>query len=261
MYNHSRNNSRLTSIAALAALTVASAALARTALAASVTRVYIVDVPAASDHAFREGVAAWHRCERANGDRSTVLVYDAETGDLSRYAFLEPHASWADMDNKNPADEACRVLFRDGVLPTVKDAYSEILQQDPKITYMPGGDPDPAPIVWVSAFRFKPGQSSEFHAGLGKFAAAAAKTHWQGHWAGYDVVGAGQGGEDFLMLWPNKNWADVGTDPKPSDKEMMDSVYGKSAAEANHKRVTDSIADVWSDAWSYDKELSVTAQK
>lgn len=41
----------------------------------------------------------------------------------------------------------------------------------------------------------------------------------------------------------------------------MNSVYGKSAAQANHKRFFDSVADNWADAWSYDQELSATPEK
>jgi len=248
-----------------ALITVAAAAasvgLSTPALAAEVTRIYVVEVPAPKDHAFREGVVAWHACERANGNHSSVLVYDAETGDVGRYAFLDVGTDWAQMDRKNPAEKACSALFRDSVLPNVSSATSEILQENSKLSYMPGGDPDPAPMVWVNAFRIKPGHGDEFHAGLEKFAAAAAKTRWQGHFTGYDVMGAGAGGEDFLLVWPNKNWADIGTDPNPSIKDMMNSVYGKSAAEASHKRFFDSVAADWADAWSYDKTLSATPEK
>jgi hypothetical protein len=104
------------------------------------------------------------------------------------------------------------------------------------------------------------GQGHNFHAALEKLAAAAAKKHWEGHFAGYDVMGSGEGGEDFLMVWPNKNWADAGTETKLSAKDMMYSVYGKSAAETNRRRFVQTIAEDGSDVWSYDKQLSVTPQ-
>ncbi len=216
-----------TSLAAIAALTAACWGLPRTAVAASATRVYVVEVSWAKDHAFREGVMAWHSCELANGQRLKELVYDAETGDMSRYAFLEGYSSWAGMDQKNPAAKACAALFRAGVLPNIKAAYSEVMQENPKITWMPAADPGGAPPRrGGTALRLQPGQGDDFHAGLEKLAAAAAKTHWEGTFTGYDVMGAGAGGEDFLLVWPNKNWADAGTDPKPSIKQMMYSVYG-----------------------------------
>jgi hypothetical protein len=258
MNNRMHGRQLVSSLAALAALTAASGV---PALAAPVTRVYIVAVSAPKDHAFREAVMAWDACQRANGSRSTVRVYDADTGDVGRYAFLQTHASWADMDHKNPAGKACAALFRTGVMPNITAASSHLTQISAKVTYMPGGDPGPAPMLWVNAYRIKPGQGHSFHAALEKLAAAAAKKHWEGHFAGYDVMGSGEGGEDFLMVWPNKNWADAGTEAKPSMKDMMYSVYGKSAAKANRRRFEDSIAEDWSDVWSYDKELSVTPEK
>jgi hypothetical protein len=258
MNKFSLNLRSYTSLATIAALTAASWGLARTAIAAPVTRVYVVEVSPAKDNAFREGVVAWHSCERANGERSKVLVYDAETGDVSRYAFLEGYSSWAGMDRKNPAAKACAALFRDGVLPNVKAAYSDVMLENPKITWMPAADPGPAPMLWVDAFRIKPGQGDDFHAGLEKFAAAAVKTHWSGHFTGYDVIASGEGGEDFLIVGTDKDWAGTGAVPKPSIKQLMISVYGRSAAKANHKRFYDSVAEEWFDVWSYDKKLSST---
>ncbi len=92
-------------------------------------------------------------------------------------------------------------------------------------------------------------------------AAAADKAHWEGHFAGYDINGAGQGGEDFVLVWPNKSWADVGQDPSPSAKDLMSSAYGKAAAEANHQKLLGAIAEHWSDAWSYDKDLTLIPGK
>lgn len=96
----------------------------------------------------------------------------------------------------------------------------------------------------------------DHHDAAKKYTAAAAKTHWEGHFSGWDIQGAGQGAEDFVLVWPNKNWADIGHDPSPSIKQMMASVYGKKAAAAIHEDFVTSLADSWSDAWSYEKDLS-----
>jgi hypothetical protein len=265
MNNASRGKQRIRSLAALAALAATAAGLSPIALASPVTRVYVVDVPAAKDHAFREGVMAWNKCLRANGDHSTTEVYDSETGELGRYAFLAVHPSWADMDRMSPAGKACDALFRTAVLPQIGDASSDLMVQNPKITHMTGSEPDseaaPTAIAWVIEFRIKPGQDANFHSALEKYAAAANKTHWAGQFVGYDVMASGQGGEDFIIMGPNKNWADAGTNPKPSATQMMYSVYGESRAKANRKVLDDSIAESWSDIWSYDKTLSYLPQK
>lgn len=229
--------------------------------ATTITRVYVVKVPPAQDHAFNEGVKAWDKCLREHGTNRTTYVYDSETGDVTRYLFLSVFTSWGAMDTRDPAGEPCLAIFTTSVQPHASHAFSEVSVLNAKDSYMPGGDPDPWPIMWVDAYRIKPGKGPAFNAALAQFAAAAAKSHWQGHFAGYDIEGGGKGAENFVLVWPNKSWADVGTDPSPSAKDMVTSVYGAAAAESSHQKFTDAIAEHWSDAWSYDKDLSLIPGK
>lgn len=60
---------------------------------------------------------------------------------------------------------------------------------------------------------------------------------------------------------PNKNWADIGQDPSPSVKDMMNGVYGAASAQSLHQAFLATIAEHWDDAWSYDKDLSVIPGK
>jgi hypothetical protein len=249
------------SLAPITVLLAASMGLAQAAGATTLTRAFVLFVPWAQDHAFNAGVKAWEKCLHAHGSKHTALVYDAETGDLSRYLFLQQHSAWSEMDAHDAAGKACRPLFVKGVMPHVGQGYSEIAELNAKDTYMPGGDPDPAPMMWVNGYRIKPGQAPAFHDGVAHFAAAAAKIHWQGHFSGWDIDASGPGGENFVMVWPNRNWADSGTEPKPSAKDMMWSVYGQANAEAMRRKFMDSIAEQWSDAWSYDKDLSFVPNK
>lgn len=248
-------------LAGLAVVLGASMGLAQAAGATPVTRVFVISVPPAQDHAFNVGMQAYEKCLRDHGDTQAMYAYEAETGDLSRYAFLEDYSSWGGMDVHGPAGKACHATFTTDVLPHVGQAFSEVSQLNAKDSYMPGGDPDPTPLMWVDAYRIKPGQGPAFHDGIAKFAAAAAKIHWDAHFAGYDSAGAGQGAENFVIVSPNKSWADAGQDPSPSAKDMMDSVYGKAAAESMHRKFIASIAEHWSDAWSYDKELTLIPGK
>lgn len=242
-------------------LAQAAAPASAPAPAMTVTRVYIVEVPPAEDHAFNEGVKAWNKCLHEHGFKRTSYVYDSETGDLTRYLFLNVYTSWAAMDTQDPAGKPCRSIFTTSVQPHASKAFSEVSVLNAKETYMPGGDTVPWPIMWVDAYRIKPGHGPAFNGGMAQFASAAAKTHWQGHFAGYDIEGGGNDAPDFVIAWPNKNWADVGTDPSPSVKDMMAGVYGAAAAESGHQKFTDAIAEHWSDAWSYDKDLSLTQGK
>lgn len=248
-------------LASLGLLLAASLGLAHAAGPAAVSRVFIVVVPPAQDQAFNQGIKDWYKCLHDHGSTDVTLAYSAVTGDLDRYLFVEEHSSWADMDKRDPADKTCGPIFVSEVLPHAGQAFSEISVLNPKETYLPGGDPDPAPMLWVNAFRLKAGQAEAFGDVMAKFAAAAAKTHWQGHFGGYDVEGSGEDGLDFALVWPNRNWADIGTDPTPSIKDLMNSVYGKAASRAMHAKYTAAIATQWEDAWSYEKDLSYVPGK
>jgi hypothetical protein len=248
-------------LAGLGVVLAAALGVAQAAGPPAVTRVYVIEVPPAQDHAFNEGMKSWVKCLHDQGSKQGFVAYDSETGSLGRYLFLLGHDAWAGMDVHDPADKACGPTFQTEVLPHFTQGYSEIAELNSKDSYMPTGGDDPPPIQWVDVFRIKPGQTDAFHEAVGKFAAAAAKTHWMGHFAGYDIDGSGQGGEDFVLVWPNKNWADAGQEPKPSIKDLMESVYGKAAAHANRQKFLGAIAERWSDAWSFDKDLSYTPGK
>lgn len=248
-------------LAGLAAGLAASLGVARAADSMSVERVYIVEVPAAQDHAFNVGMKAWEKCLRDHGTKQATYAYSAETGDMSRYLFLNEYSTWGGMDAHEPAGKACMATFGTAVLPHVGQAFSEVSMLNTKESYMAAGDPSPAPIIWVDAYRIKTGQDAAFNDGLQKFAAGAAKSQWDAHFAGYDIAGSGQGGPDFVLVWPGKSWADIGQDPSPSADDMMAKVYGMAAAESMHQQFLAAIAEHWSDAWSYNGDLSLIPGK
>ncbi|MGH7057942.1 MAG: hypothetical protein ACREFZ_08670, partial [Acetobacteraceae bacterium] len=70
------------------ALLVAGAlGLAQMAAAGPVTRVFVVQVPPAQDHAFNDGMKSYEKCLRGHGDTHATYAYDAETGNVDRYLF------------------------------------------------------------------------------------------------------------------------------------------------------------------------------
>jgi hypothetical protein len=238
-----------------------SLGLAQAASPAAVVRVYVGIVPPAQGSAFAAGLKAWEKCLSDHGSRQRLVTYAAQSGDLGRYMFLEDHEAWAGMDKDDAANTACAPEFRTEVASYLSQGRSEIAVLNAKESYLPEGDPDPAAMLWVEAYRLKPGYGEAFSEAFAKYAAAAAKIHWQAHFGGYDIQGSGKGGEDFVLVSPNKSWADLGADPMPSPKQMMESVYGKAAARAVRGKFEGAIAEEWSDIWSYDKDLSYLPAK
>ncbi len=246
-------------VATLAARAATSAA-ARAA-PTPVTRVYTVVVSQANDHAFRQGVKDWNHCLQTHGAHHAIQAYDAETGNLGRYLFVVTYPDWAAMDQHGAAGKDCQGTFEKSVSAYVSRVTSHLDVSAPKMSYYPGGDVVKAPMLWVTHFRVKPGHWRQFKGGIEKFAAAAAKTHWQGHFLGLMALGTGRNGYNFIVVWPNQNWADVGTQPKPSQEAMMNGVYGKAVARMLDHAVGHSIADMWSDIWKYDAALTYTPGK
>ncbi len=248
-------------LTASVALGAATAGPARAATSWPILRVYTVVVPPPLDHAFRQGIKLWETCLRTHGETHVQQAYDSETGDLNRYLFVVPYGSWAAMDQHGSAGKACDPTFNRSVLPNVSDAFSHIDHEKSKLSYLPGGDATLPSMIWVDYYRVKIGQWAHFTAAIRKYAAAAAKIHWQDHFQGLVTHATGPQGENFIFVWPNRNWADVGQQPKPSVKEMMDSVYGKAMAKMLGHEFNHSIASHWSAVWKYDKSLSYIPAK
>lgn len=251
----------LTFCAAAAALGTVFAGPVLAAQPEPVSKIYVIEVPPAMDGAFREGVKSWVRCLEAHKAAFTLHAYNAESGDLSRYAFIENHPSWGDLDTHDPASKACGETFREDVLPHFTEGYAEFAQPTAKISDATGEYSDAAPIVWVDAYRFKPGHERDWLAYAAKFAAAAAKAHFNQPFEGYEVFGSGHDGEQALLVGPGKTWAEVGADPVPDPDKMMEQAYGKKTADALRDQAMAGIAQHWADAWSYDKELSYVPKK
>ncbi len=230
--------------------------LAIAATSGPITQLSIFAVPPRHAQSFDQGIERWERCLRARGETETIEGYRAQTGDLGRFLILVPHRSWADMDRSDPAAKACATSFKRNVLPNSSDIRREFWQQDPRLSWMPGSNSGPAPMLQIDAYRIKAAKESSFKAVFRKFVAAAAKIHWQEHFLGLDVYASGRDGENFVLLAPEEAWASAGLQPKPSVPDMMRGVYGLASARAMHREFVGSLVDEWSDIWRYEKSES-----
>ena len=127
----------------------------------------------------------------------------------------------------------------------ISKAMSWVAQYMPKLSHVDAKGGIPA-YVFVANIKLKPGHGPAFEEALGKFAAAADKIKWDGYWFTQQVVAVGHGAPDYNMVWPNKSWAEIGQDPNPSAKALMESAYGKAGAAANRKQYLDAIEHSWS---------------
>lgn len=227
---------------------------------APVSRFYVVEVAPAQDQAFQDGMKAWLKCLHEHADTRGLWAWSAETGDLGRYVFESDTRTWAGIDERNPADKACGGDFNTGVMPHISKAYSWVGERRPKMSHA-GMDGAMPAYVYVLDIKVKSGQGASFAEAVEKYAEAAAKIKWEGQWFTDAVTGGGKGSADYILVWPNKSWAEIGQEPNPSIKAMMEKVYGKAQAAAIRKQFFDAIDHQWDGVWSYSKDLSYIPAK
>lgn len=247
-------------VMAIAVAAFASGGLAAQAAApAAVHRFYEITVAPAQDHAFQEGIKTWLQCLHQHGETHAMWAFDQITGNLDHYVFENDTTTWAAMDTHDMAGNACWPTFVSAVEPHTSKAVSWVAQDMPKLSH-PGAMKD-MDYFYVASVKVKPGQGANYEEALGKFAAAADKTKWDANWEAMSVIAGGRGAADYNLVWPNKSWAEMGEDPSPSAKAMMEHVYGKVAAAANRKQYLAAIEHSWSSIYKYDKDLSYTPAK
>ncbi|WP_176212446.1 hypothetical protein [Metallibacterium scheffleri] len=216
--------------------------VAQAAAPAAVHRFYEITVAPAQDHAFQEGMKTWLQCLHQHGATHAMWAFDQVTGNLDHYVFESGDTTWAAMDSHDPAGKACGPTFVSAVEAHFSKGRSWVEQDMPKLSHpgaMKGMD-----YFYVTGIKVRPGQGQEFEEALGKFAAAASKTKWDANWDTTSVIGGGRGAEDYNMIWPNKSWAEMGEDPSPSAKAMMEHVYGKAVSRSRCNRIS-----AWCRAW------------
>jgi hypothetical protein len=247
-------------VMAIAVAVFASGGLAAQAAApAAVHRFYEITVAPTQDHAFREGIKTWLQCLHQHGATHAMWAFDQVTGNLDHYVFESGDTTWAAMDAHDPADKACGPTFVSAVEAHFSKGTSWVAQDMPKLSH-PGAMKH-MDYFYVASVKVRPGQGPDFEEALGKFAAAADKTKWDANWDTMGIIAGGRGAADYDMVWPNKSWAEMGEDPSPSAKAMMEHVYGKAAAAANRKRYLAAIEHSWSSIYKYDKDLSYIPAK
>lgn len=238
-------------------LLVSGMLCAHAANSGTIIRDFAIGVSPQQDHAFRTGIKQWLKCIRAHGATHPMYAYDAETGNLNEYTFLEPHATWAELDAEpTAAGKACEGTFRQSVVPHFSGAYSAFLKMNSKITHNSNSESLMAKLSRVISYHIKWTQYHAFMAVAKAITAAADKAHWNGHYVGYSVLAGGEHSPQLLIVEPHDSWADLGKKMKPSMRKMLQSVYGKTATKALLYKLQSATTDASSKIWSYDKELS-----
>ena len=252
-------------VASALALSAVSGAFAAEASKANVYRVFNDTVAPAEQDAYEAGVKAYNQCLHDHGFKYTWGAWNHETGDTYRYSYVAGPYTWADFDTMHTSGKACDATWHKQANPHLKSEGSAFMVSHPDMSHMPK-DSDKAPppaLIGVVLFHVKNGHEAHeaFTDAVKKIASAADKSNWSGHFQTDEINYGDDGSPDYLVLLPNKDWADVGAMANPPLWKMMENVYGKTEAAAIRKSLNDAIEKSSSHIDSYNADLTYTAAK
>ena len=242
------------------ALTAASSVLAAEANKAVVNRDWTDSVEPAQQQAYEAGQKAFNQCMREHGVKFNLLAVTHETGDTYEYSYVTGPYTWADFDAMDVATKPCDATWRAQGNPHLKGETSAFMVDKPDMSHMPAGwDKQPPPVFLdIISETLKPGHDADaaFTAAVKKIAAAAEKSQWPYYFRVLQVRGGDDGAPDYLLVLPQKSWADYGAEANPSLWKMVEGVYGKADTDALRKSLNDSVKDSSSHVDRYDADLS-----
>jgi hypothetical protein len=248
------------------ALTAASSAFAADANKVAVTRDFTDTVEPAQQQAYEAGVKAYNQCLRDHGVKYDEYTVTHETGDDTyKYSSDIGPYIWADFDALDAAAKPCSATWHTKANPYLKSESSVFMVDQSDMSHMPADWEKQAPpaLLNVIYYTLKPGHEAmtAFTDAAKKIAAAAAKSKWPYYFRALQVRGGDAGAPDYVLVIPEKSWADYGTEPSPSLWKMVESAYGKADTAALRKSLNDSIKDSSSHVDRYSADLSYIAGK
>lgn len=247
-------------LAPLAVLFCAAGALAAGTNEANVARDYTDIVAPAEMQAYVAGMKAYNQCLAEHGFKYAWTAWMHETGNTYAVSYDTDNLSWADFDAMHKEGQACDSVFGSQVNPHLKSETSAFYTQMPGMIHMSKSmmSGPASGLIVVVDFTLKPGREAyeTFTSDVKMLYRAMAKSNWPGYSATYEVRDAGAGAPDFVLVLPNKNWAELGSEIKPPLWTMVAKVYGQKKADEIRKSLDGAIANSSSHVDSYDPELA-----
>lgn len=247
------------------ALTAASSALAADANKAVVNRDWTDIVAPAQQEAYEAGLKAYNRCLREHGFKYSQYTVTHETGDTYKYSTVTGPYTWAAFDAMDAAAKPCDATWRAQSNPHLTSETSIFMVDQPELSHMPAGWEKQAQPAFLDVIyeKLKPGHdaSEAFIAAVKKIAAAAAKSQWPYYFRMMKVDGGDEGSPDYVLVLPQKSWADYGAETNPPVWKMVEGVYGKDDTAALRKSLNDALEHSSSHVDRYSADLSYVAGK
>lgn len=201
---------------------------------------------------FRAGMMAYKDCFEEQGGDEGWSVWWPVDGKLNSALIVSRMDNWAEMDEDNPAADACWSIVREQVWPHMSSVERSFARRMPDWS----GDASGYSVVRLHNFRVEDG--SAFREVVGEIAGhmKAGEAEHMGTW--YNVDGNQRWGADYFVVSHFDNFAAMDEDRKGANDFLVDAV-GEEAAEAMWDKFGDSLAEMepyWTRTLRRDGELS-----
>ena len=252
----------LISLASLMFLSVMSASAAA-ADKANVMRIYDDSVAPAQVGAYEAGIKAFNKCMHDHGFKYRFTALNHQTGGTYEMSYVSDLVTWADFDKMHEQGKPCGATWRSAVDPHLQSEDSAFAVDMPELSHTSKGVDMGHGLYSVTALKLKPGHKNyeTFTADAKKFAEAANKTNWPGHWNMLAIQAAGPGAPSFLLVSQATSWADFGREMNPPFWKMVEKVYGKTRTNRMRADLDRVIAKASSHVDSYNADLSYIPAK
>lgn len=206
--------------------------------------------------AFDAAIAEHAQWRRDEGDSWIWDLYQVVMGnDLGTYFARSPGHAWADIDAYDAGfGPRGGAHFERTVGPHLADNSNMITRARDEVLRLPE-DPGEMRLFWLTVYRVKPGQMSEFWELVGQYHEAIVQADVPIHYSIHGVVAGGSGPEVHLVGL-HRNWADFEM-PDPNIYQALRDAYGEEEAEEIGRRFADTIESMENMVLRYRPDLSV----
>lgn len=201
---------------------------------------------------FREAVKPYNACIAENDDDADWSAWRNVGGDGTTYHFVSSMANWAEMDEPNPAGEACWSQHVDSIMAHVDSVSTSFAR--PMAAW--SGDAEGYDMVRLHQFRVDDGEA--FGEAVGAITSIMKEAEYEHVGSWYDMIGNSSNEPDYFVVSHYENFAAM-----DEDRTGPYNVVSEHAGEERAEALWDQFGDALKDDWEYfhamlrrDSELS-----
>lgn len=189
---------------------------------------------------FQAGMEAYSDCLAENEGKDGYSVWRNVNGDRSGFHIVDRFDSWAEMDEDDPAGDACwgREEIRAGVFDNMSSWKTSYAAKMPEWS----GDADGYTVVHLHNFRVSDGEA--FRSVIGEIMGHVAEADYEHHPDWFNVMPGGYWEADFFAVAHFADFAAMDED-RPGVRGVLNQQVGEERGEE--------LWDAWGDAMSDEK--------